>query len=383
MPVHTDCEAHSCRCFSCTRRTLNVPVISPAHENACALHSSLRFDSLFASSFFFHSVSSVPSAVRCTRHYSNWMQLATFRLFRALSSTANHLCLGNASEWRVIFSLLLAFLLFRASPVCRVARACLRARSLSKKSLCFSLHGVIYVHAGVRLRSVLGTIVRFVQYLCAAMASSRRTLGSGDRSFHAQHTGRSCEAERGCTLRSLDSFHRSKILRLARTAPIAAAATAAEQVSTLHNATAYVEGIHFGSCFRQVNTHAPYTFQSFKIHQKKREKSLRSKYTSFFFRFSFRFSFSSFTSSSTSSSSFNRTCSAAITNRNQLHSGPATIRSSLRERKNKIEKNKLRKFRQVRVKPKEHWKKFQSFCCACASELKLKFQVKNRSSVQK
>lgn len=231
--------------------------------------SSLRLDSLFFIVLLpFCFIGSFCRAVRfkCTRHYSNWMQLATVRLFRALSSTANHLCLGNASEWRVLFSSSLAFLLFRASPVYRVARACLRARSLKEKSL-FSLYGVIYVHAGVRLRSVFGTIVRFVQYLCAAMASSRRTFGSGDRSLHAYHTGRSCEAERGCTLRSVDSFHRSRILRLARTVPIAAA-TAAEQVSTLHNATAYVEGIHFGSCFRQVNTHAPYSFQSFKIRLK-------------------------------------------------------------------------------------------------------------------
>lgn len=80
--------------------------------------------------------------------------------------------------------------------------------------------------------------------------------------------------------------------------------TTTEQVPTLHNATAYVEGIHFGSCFRQVNTHAPLTFLSFeiqlKIHQKRDRKKNRFIRDLQVFRFLL---FSSFATSSTLSSS--------------------------------------------------------------------------------
>lgn len=85
--------------------------------------------------------------------------------------------------------------------------------------------------------------------------------------------------------------------------------TTTEQVSTLHNATAYVEGIHFGSCFRHVNTHAPHNISILRnsteqYNQKKKREKERRKIVSFeIYKFFGFLLFSSFATSSTVSSS--------------------------------------------------------------------------------
>lgn len=206
MPAHTYYEAmHSCRCFSCTAHALGAsPVISPVHENACAplcarslFCSSFRFFffALCLFSFFVRSILPVPSFVQCTRQFwffffSNWMQLATRCLVHSFPFAANHLCLGNASKW--IFS--------SSSPVYGGTRLVARTRSLFLKesppllAACACALNMLWCYLRARsrtaARSVFGTIVRFVQYLCDAMASSERMPKSGDRPFHAQHTGR-------------------------------------------------------------------------------------------------------------------------------------------------------------------------------------------------
>lgn len=215
-----------------------------------------------------------------------------------------------------------------------MARACSNACSLKEYPLLVLLLVLSLVHGvqtGVRLRSVFGMIVRFVQYLCEAMASSKRV--GIIRNMHIIQVVRVWNGE-GMNITIVRSFYRSEIvnMRLVRTVR---AAAATEQVSTLHNATAYVEGIHFGSCFRQVNTHAPYPSISkfdWKINpkEKKPKKSFQSKFTSFSFSFFVILIFRFFVVVVV-----HRTCSTAFQNRNQLYSGPATIRLSLREQKKK------------------------------------------------
>lgn len=122
--------------------------------------------------------------------FSNWMQLATRCLVHSFPFAANHLCLGNASKW--IFS--------SSSPVYGGTRLVARTRSLFLKesppllAACACALNMLWCYLRARsrtaARSVFGTIVRFVQYLCDAMASSERMPKSGDRPFHAQHTGR-------------------------------------------------------------------------------------------------------------------------------------------------------------------------------------------------
>lgn len=113
------------------------------------------------------------------------MQLATRCLFHSCPFAANHLCLGNASEW--IFPLL--------HLLSMVARACSRAHTLSlsqrKPSACACALNMLWRYLRARrrtaARSVFGTIARFVQYLCVTLwqvANARRGVGIG-RCMHS------------------------------------------------------------------------------------------------------------------------------------------------------------------------------------------------------
>lgn len=100
-------------------------VISPVNENACALvcarslfYSSLRFRC--STDFSLQRSSSISFCqFLCTflvqfnaKHYSNWMQLATVRLFYTHPFVLNHLRLGNASKstfYSFFFSLFFFF----------------------------------------------------------------------------------------------------------------------------------------------------------------------------------------------------------------------------------------------------------------------------------
>lgn len=112
--------------FSCERKRVRLC----ARSLCCA---SFRFT--YFLSLFCWFVLLVPSSYQCETHYSNWMQLAILRLILTSSFAPNPLCLGNASKWSFCFFLLSVT---ASSPVYYyiVARACARALSLSKKTLC-------------------------------------------------------------------------------------------------------------------------------------------------------------------------------------------------------------------------------------------------------
>lgn len=167
-----------------------------------------------------------------------------------------------------------------------VARAWSRAHALSfsKKALRFWLlvhvHwtccGVIYVHAAERLHDRCSAR-SFASYnTCVTLwqvANACRRVGIA-RFMHSTQVG-SCGPEWGWTQRSVARFQEQNVniaTRTHRTDSSSSSGTTTEQVSTLHNATAYAEGIHFGSRFRHVNTHAPHTFLSCEIRLKNTTK---------------------------------------------------------------------------------------------------------------